>query len=282
MIYNILSNKSGQSFKHTIDGSLTVISASAYDPNNQSIPMTAAKQTLTNGVSVDAYAGDNSFIVDSLSGLRLNTPYVVKNSVYEQLISISKIDITTKEITLYRPLQQDFASGSLLSSPTVTFSFTSTLQFNIGNRIELHYHDFYGDEHIETIPFNSLPYHLKSDASIETVAALDGQIVDKLSIGTNFDSLKEATWDMVVTRVHANKAVGTLVGTVNLTNAHSFLILAQMAQGAGPEYLEYRNSLLKRFEEELVATLSAIQTFGNEQGQTKQRDWFKTVEIVRA
>ena len=281
MIYNILSDKSNQIIRHTIDGSMTVISASAYDRNNRSIPMTAAKQTLTNGVNVDAYAGDMSVFVDSLTGLRLNTPYVVKNSVYEQLISISKINPTTKEITFFRPLQQDFASGSLFSSPTVTFSFTSTVDFNIGNRIEFHYHDFYGDEQIETIPFNSLPYHLKSDVSIESVAALDGLLVEKIPSGTNFEALKEATWEMVVARVHANKEVGTLVGTINLTNAHSFMILAQLAQGAGPDYFELRNSLLTRFEEELHSTLSSLQTFGDENGITKQKDWFMFIDVAR-
>lgn len=281
MLYNILSDKTGQTIKHTIGGSMTVISASAYDRNNQSIPMTAAKQTLTNGVSVDAYAGDTSFTLDSLSGLRINSLYAVKNSTYEQLVSIARMNPSTKEVFLHRPLEQDFASGSLISSPTVTFSFTSTVDFNIGNRIEFHYHDFYGDEQIETIPFNALPYHLKTDASIETVAALDGQIAEKLNSGVNFDTLKNATWEMVVARVHANKAVGTLVGTVNLTNAHSFMILAQLAQGAGPEYLEYRNSLLKRFEEELHSTLSSLQTFGDENGITKQKDWFRFIDIAR-
>lgn len=281
MLYNILSDKTGQTIKHTIDGSMTVISASAYDRSNQPIPMTAAKQTLTNGLSVDAFAGDTSFILDSLSGLRINSLYAVKNSTYEQLVSIARMNPSTKEVFLHRPLEQDFASGSLISSPTVTFSFTSTVDFNVGNRIEFHYQDFYGDEQIETIPFNALPYHLKTDASIETVAALDGQIAEKLNSGVNFDTLKNATWEMVVARVHANKAVGTLVGTVNLTNAHSFMILAQLAQGAGPEYLEYRNSLLKRFEEELHSTLSSLQTFGDENGITKQKDWFKFIDIAR-
>lgn len=281
MLYNILSNKVSQSFSHTIDGSLTILSSSAYDSNNQPLSMSATKQSLTNGINVAAYAGDNSIFVDSLTSLRINSLYAIKNSTYEQLISIAKINPSTKEITLHRPLTQDFASGSLFSSPTITFTFPNPVTFQLGNRIEVHYHDFYNDEQIETLSFNSLPYGLKTDASIETVSALDGQFQDKLNIGMNFEALKQATWEMVVARVHSNKELGTLVGTVNLTNAHSFMILAQVAQSAGPEYLEYRSSLLRRFDEELKSTLSALQTFGTEDGVTKQKDWFMYIDIAR-
>lgn len=282
MIYNILSDMAGQSFKHTVGGSITNITASCYDPNNQSVSVTAAKQTITSGITVDATAGDDSFTLSSLTGLRLDGVYVLKNDgVYEQQFGISRMNSSTKLVTPFRPLQQDFPSGSTIESPTITFTFADALPFMLGYRIELHYHDFFGDPKYETISFNAVPYSLKSDVTLESLAALDGMVNDKIPVGTNFNALKEACWDMVIARVHANKDMGTLVGTINLTNAHSFMILAQLAQSAGPEFLEYRNSLLRRFEEELHSTLSSIQTFGTSQGVTKQKDWFRFIDIAR-
>jgi hypothetical protein len=282
MIYNILSGKPGQKFKHTVGGSISSITVSCFDPNKLSVAITATQQVISSTVVVDATAGDESFKVDSLTGLRLNEVYVLKNGTfYEQQFGISSMDTVTKIIIPFRPLQQNFPAGSTIDSTAITFTFPDALNFNLGYRIELSYLDFYGEEKFETISFNAVPYSLKSDVTIETLASLDGLINDKIPSGTNFNSLKEACWEMLIARVHANKNLGTLVGTINLTNPHSFLILAQLAQSAGPEYLEYRNSLLKRFDEELHSVLSSVQTFGNQQGFTKQHDWFKFIDIAR-
>lgn len=282
MIYNILSNKTGQSFKHVLPGHFSAVTASAYSPSGGSVSVSVTSQSLSIGLTANAYAGDNEFTIDSISGLKLDTQYVIKNSTYENLFAIKKIDPSTKTIQSFRPLQQDFASGSAVVSPTLLFSFPDSLDYQLGYRLELEYLDFYGDRKFETLAFNAVPYSLKSDLTLEILAAHDGLVEQKIASETNFSAMKEATWDSIVARVHTNKDLGTLVGTINLTTPHAYLMLVQLAQGAGPEFLEYRNMLARRFEEELNLVLTSVQTFGNSTGQTKQKDWFRTVQIVRA
>lgn len=281
MIYNILSNKTGQTFKHVLPGYFSAVTASAYSPSGAAVSVSVTSQSLAVGLTVDAFAGDTEFTVNSLSGLRLDNQYVLKNSTYENLFAVKKIDPSTKVVESFRPLQQDFASGSTIMSPTIQFTFPDSLEYLLGYRLELEYLDFFGERKFETLAFNAVPYSLKSDLTLEILAGLDGLVEQKITSETNFTAMKEATWDSIVARVHTNKQLGTLVGTINLTTPHAYLVLVQLAQGAGPDYLEYRNMLARRFEEELTLVLTSIQTFGNSTGQTKQKDWFRTVQVIR-
>lgn len=282
MLYNILSSKTNQTIKHNMQKFYTALTASAYSPGGASVSVTMSSSSLNSGVVVNITPGDREFTVDSVSGLKLNNSYVLKNNYYEQLFSIKQIDGPKKVITPNRAIEQIFASGSVLFDPIVTFTIPDSQLHQLGYRLELSYLDFNGERQYESIPFNAIPYSLKTDLTLEDVAALDPLIHAKLTDSTNFERLKQATWDIIVARVHSNIKLGTLVGTINLTIPHGFLLRSEIALSAGPDYVENRNQLAKRFEEELNSILNSVQTFGNDTGQTSQRQWAQTIRIARA
>lgn len=243
--------------------------------------------TASSTVNAAANIGALSLNVGSTTNFKVGHRYIVGNSDPDEYTAehITVKSKTSNTITLLRPLMFDHASGDTIASSQVniTVSAAQASELGMGHRVELSYQVSGSAQPVVVDTFSVTRYLPISHLNIETLRDLDPTLTKKIPSGTSFNDLMEQTWNMVLNRVAINYSPGSLVGTINLTVPHAFLVRMTLAEIAGPDFLEYRNLMAQRFQEELNFALGSCVFDADQDGSTNGRNdkYVRQMVIVR-
>jgi hypothetical protein len=242
--------------------------------------------TTLNGATL---AGAATVAVTSATGLKVGKRYIIgatgsgtsaREDLGGEVVTVKSINGTT--ITPVVPLRLAHASGESFQSREITCVIGATIPSAVGRhwRVEVTYSADDGTAassvaqpvHVES--FDVVRYTPVTTLSFADIAALDPVITKRLPAGFWFPAMRDACWDMILRRVAAKVDPGALVGVVNLTTAHSYLVRAELAEtgGTDADRVEYRNQMMSRFNEEFDAAVSTGPVDNDQDGAVEENE----------
>jgi hypothetical protein len=259
-----------------------------------SVTRTSVDTTLNGALA----AGATTATVTSASNVRVGGRYIIgsagngtatREDLGAEVVTIKSKSGTT--LTLTTPLRYAHASGELFQSREVSCVVAAASVASVGRhyRIEVTYSADDGTAastvaqpvHVES--FDVVRYTPVTSLDFAQVQALDPVLVKRLPAGFWWPAVRDATWEMVLRRVAAKTDPGALVGAVNLTTAHGYLVREVLAETAGEEWRPYREDMARRFTEEMDATVSTMPVDGDQDGQIEahERVAMQTIDVAR-
>lgn len=261
------------------------ISVKLYAPNGSgwgapSVTPDTVNTTITGTVG----PGSQTLGVNTVTGLVAGRRYLLDGPETVGGESITVKAVSGSSVTLFRPVITAHLSGSSLKGTGCLVSLTGSQTGTVGRgyRGEAFWTLDGVAQHPVVFSFHLVRYSPVSYLTMEDVRDLDPTLASKLPKGAFFSALRDKTWNMILNRVASTVNPGAVVGTVDLTVAHSFLVRSELALTAGPDFIEYRTQMAQRFAEELEAALAACTVDTNEDGIIAANEAFRRViHLVR-
>lgn len=261
------------------------ITASLYLPSGApngtgSLSLNAASSS----VNAAAQPGAITLNIGSTTAFKAGNRYIVGDTDLDEYTAefVTVKSKSNNTITLLRPLMFAHAAGDPIVSSQITVEVSANQASEIGrgHRIEISYNVSGEAQPVVVAPFDISRYLPISHINIESLRDLDPTLSKKFSSGISFEDLKNQTWSMLLNRIAINYSPGSLVGTINLTVPHGYLIRMAIAETAGQDYVEYRNLMARRFDEELKYALGSA-AFDENQTGSAQGKYLQKMRIRR-
>lgn len=244
------------------------------------VPVLGTCDTTLSGA---AAAGTQALSLTSASGVVAGQRFLVGGAEDEggEFVTVRSISGTTA--TLVRPLRFARSSGATFQSTHVSFPLPAAALATVqrGCRVE---YDTGADFPVLVLAFHVVRYIPQSHLGLEDLRDLDPILGKRVPEGLWLPGLTARAWDVILSRLVQRMDPGGLVGTVDLTLAHGYLVRAMLAETAGntPEVVAYRENMERRYGQELDAAVSACVYDPNQNGTTKtQAVAFQALRIQR-
>lgn len=245
---------------------------------------TVAAQTFSTTLVAAANAGVVQLTLSSSSGAALGQQYLLDGPEALGGETVTLRAVSGSTATLLRPTLSPRAAGATLQSSRAVFTISAAQAVAVGRhyRLKIDYTSNSVSQPPLFISFDVTRYNPVSFLNAESLRDLDPTLAAKIKQGTNLSQLKERTWDMILTRIAQNYSPGALIGSIDLTTAHQYLIRSELALIAGPEFQDYRDKLAQRFQEEFEASLGAAAFDNNQDGSVTANEGFlKSIYLSR-
>lgn len=245
-----------------------------------SVTLGTSNTTLSGAAS----AGATSVSVTSASGITAGRKYLVGGREDEggERVTVRSVSATT--VTLARALRAAKASGAAFQSTRVEMAVASTTPSAVGRhwRAEVTWAVSSASQPTHVVAFDVVRFQPVSTLDGDAIADLDPTLAKRLPAGTWLPGVLDQCWDMVLRRVAQQKNPGSLVGTLELTTAHAYLVRATLAETGGEDWAAYRDDMRQRFKDELDAALGAAAIDDDGDGSVEQHEgWRRTVLVER-
>mgnify|MGYP006959990976 CR=1 FL=1 len=253
------------------------VSGSVYAPGGGELgTATVTVDTFATTLATSASLGALQLTLSSGAGASPWAQYLVDGPESQGGEMVTFKAVSGSTATLLRPLIIAHSSGATVAGVKATVSISAAQAATLGrhHRVKLSYLSSGVEQEPLTVTFDVTRYSLVSNLNLESLRDLDPTLTKKIPAGTSWIQLKESTWRMILNRVAQNFAPGALVGTIDLTDAHGFLVRSELALNAGAEFQEQRDKLTQRFQEELDATLGAAAFDNNQDGVIAANEGF--------
>lgn len=245
-----------------------------------SVTLGAANTTLSGAAS----AGATSVAVASAAGITAGRKYLLGGPEAEGGERVTVRAVSGLTVTLARALRAAKASGAAFQSTRVELAVASTTPSAVGRhwRAEVAWAVSAAAQPTHVVAFDVVRFQPVSTLDGDAIADLDPVLVKRLPAGTWLPGVMDACWDMVLRRVAQTKDPGALVGTLELTTAHAYLVRATLAETGGEEWAAYRDDMRARFKQELDAALAAAAIDDDQDGAVESNEgWRRTVLVER-
>lgn len=240
---------------------------------------TIAREATDTTLASPATAGTRTLVATSAADVQVGRRYQLggtEDAGGEDVLVRAK---ATNTLTLARPIRTDRAAGVTLRSTrvdvTVSTASTATCQRHLVAEVT---YTVTSARPLWVEDFDVTRYAPQTALTLEALRAIDPIVAKRLPEGTWWPELRDLTWDRLLRRVAGKVAPGALVGTVDLTDAHGYLVLADLATGdpdRGP-------ALEARFRQELDATLASSAIDSEQAGVVDStRTWGAGIPMVR-
>lgn len=227
-----------------------------------------AVQTFSTTTTAAANPGVLQLTLSSSAGAVLGQQYLLDGpeALGGETVTLKAISGSTA--TLLRPTLSAHPVGASFQSSRATFTIPAAYAASVGRHYRLKVDCT--SEAVEQpsifVTFDVTRYNPVSFLNAESLRDLDPTLAAKIKVGTSLAQLKERTWSMILARIAQNYSPGSLVGSIDLTTAHQYLIRSELALIAGAEFQDYRDKLAQRFQEEFEASLGAAAFDNNQDG----------------
>jgi hypothetical protein len=250
--------------------------------------------TITSGVTA---VGATTLSVSSGTGIWPGKKYALgatgsgnaaNESLKGEVVTVKSITSTT--VTLLRPTQRAHASGASFQSREISMAVASTTPTAIGRhwRIEVTWTSDDGYDAVFTeprfiIPFDVVRFEPVTSATEDDMFDFDPIAGKRLPAGFFWPALRDRAWEMILRRVAAKVDPGALVGTLDLTTPHLYLIRALIAETAGEGQAEYMARMKERFAEEFEAAIGTMPVDSDQDGALEEHEGVSmhTIELRR-
>jgi hypothetical protein len=263
------------------------IDATIYSSNGSVVSSSVEYTSSSVDTQVQAYVsgGVSFFNVDDPSGIQRGKRYLLDGSeefggefvTVKSLGSGGRVNLFRP--TIYSHLSESTFQGTQVkvlisgsSTQTVGQHFYCTLAYETASEVQERLHKSF---HVTRfVPVTNL--------SIEDLRDFDPQLGKKGLAGTHFNNLVENAWEMILSRVGARGNAGGLVGSIDLTVPHSYLVRRLILEN-DPERKEQADAMSQRFNEEFEASMSVASHDANGDGAINPNERFRnTIRIARA
>lgn len=244
--------------------------------------VTPALDPVNTSLSADADAGALTLSLAGAGGAAAGRRYLVggPESGGGEWVTLRALSGTTA--TLVRRLQRARASGSSFVGTRLTFAVTATSTTAPGRNFRV---EWTSPEGVVTpVPFDVTRYAPTSALNAEELRDLDPAFFARVSAGEWLPGRVASAWEMILRHVSQQYAPGAMIGMVDLTTAHGYLVRALLAEGfgKGDDAVKELEDLRKRYAQERDAALAACAYDERQTGAaTNARGYHRRIALVR-
>jgi hypothetical protein len=274
-IYQFIEKNQGGSIWFDLPriGDLGSVTASVYSNTGNDLGSSTVVEYFTSSsLSTAAAAGTNTLTLVSSTGFKVGDMIYVTNTdrTIEASEAVSIKSISGNILTLQRPLTTPQASGNIVAKSRIKITITAAQAANIGKNyvIKINYKTLTEDQPTLFQSFTVSKYLPISNLTMNDLSSIDSTVYKKFPSTFDFQKTKEITWGMLLQRLAANYDPGGLVGTINFTVAHAYLILMVIYETAGPDYDQQRLVMAERFEKEFISACASAAYDEKQTGST--------------
>ena len=274
-IYQFIEKNQGGSIWFDLPriGDLGSVTASVYSNTGNDLGSSTVVEYFTSSsLSTAAAEGTNSLTLVSSTGFKVGDMIYVTNTdrTIEASEAVSIKSISGNILTLQRPLTTPQASGNIVAKSRIKITITAAQAANIGKNyvIKINYKTLTEDQPTLFQSFTVSKYLPISNLTMNDLSSIDSTVYKKFPSTFDFQKTKEITWGMLLQRLAANYDPGGLVGTINFTVAHAYLILMVIYETAGPDYDQQRLVMAERFEKEFISACASAAYDEKQTGST--------------
>ena len=238
-----------------------------------------AVNTTLNGA---AALGALTLVVTSATGIVVGRRYLVgaSEALGGEWVTVSLVSGTT--VTLARRLRRAQATGAAFASTRVSMTIPSiaTPARNYRARYAWPGADALPDV---DVPFDVTRYTPVTSLTTEDLRDLDPLVSKRIAEGTWLPAVIAEAWEQMLRHVAAKLDPGAVVGAVDLTTPHQYLVRALLAEtGTGDEAREYREAMATRYAQERDAALGSLAVDKEQDGTAQPSGWYRGIAMVRA
>jgi hypothetical protein len=193
-------------------------------------------------------------------------------------VTVKAIPSSTS-VTLVRPIRAARPDKATLVSGHVDFALTTAATQTIQRhcRVQMTWLSGTVAQPPFVLDFDVVRYWPETYLTLERLRAYDPIVVKRLPESTWWPDLRDLTWTRVLRRVAVKFPPGGIVGAIDLTDAHAYMVLAHLAQGT-----DEGNAFEARFAQELQATLAAGAVDADQDGAAADHEQYRTgVRLTR-
>lgn len=244
--------------------------------------VTPALDAVNTSLSADADAGALTLSLTSATGVVAGRRYLVggPEAGGGEWVTIRALSGTTA--TLVRRLQRARASGSGFVGTRLTFAVTTASTAAPGRNFRV---EWTSPEGVVTpVPFDVTRYAPTSALTGEELRDLDPAFFARVSAGEWLPGRVASAWEMILRHVSQQVAPGALIGMVDLTTAHGYLVRALLAEsfGKSDEARAELDDLRRRYAQERDAALAACAYDERQTGAASNaRGFYRRIQLVR-
>lgn len=233
-----------------------------------------------------AAAGASTVSVTSASGIAAGRKFLIGGPEESggERVTVRSVSGTT--ITLVRPLRAAKASGAAFASTRVDLAIDAGTPSTIGRhwRAEITWAVSSVSQAVHVVPFDVVRYQPLTSLEGDDIADLDPLLAKRLPAGLWLPATIEAAWDMILRRLAQQKDPGALVGAIDLTTPHQYLVRKLLAEtgATNPELLDHAKFLGERYVQELETALASAAVDDDQDGAVEKHEgWTKTLDLAR-
>lgn len=273
---------------HEVSGDLPVRPDSAptfsvFTPSGGELQSgTATLDAVNTTLAASASASAQTVTLASGSGIAAGRRYFLGGPEENGGEVVTVRSVSGATATLVRPLQRAAASGATFTSSRLTVSINAIATVGRHYRLSLAYDVGAEAQAPWIVPFDVVRYVARTGLTLEDVRALDPQFAKRLPAGTWLPGLVERAWQMILARVASRVDPGALIGAVDLTTAHGYLVRALALETAGPENDAARALYAERFAQEFEAALTTTAVDNDQDGAVERNEGvYRSVPVAR-
>lgn len=228
--------------------------------------------------------GATTLTLDSSANVARRSIYLVEDTEENGGEQVTVKSISGNALTLLQPILMTHPSGSAFYSTRATVSLLGAAIPNpqANYRLQFTYKRFGVTQAPEFLSFDVVRYNPVSYLTIESMRTLAPAFNKYVSGAANWQAIKDRTWDMLLIRIKSNVSPGSIIGTLDLTSAHAYLVESILAEQAGSDFADYAVAKSRRAFEELNSTLSVSAVDNNMDGVVSPSEGYWTsVKLVR-
>ncbi len=248
----------------------------------------ATVDPVNTALSAAAAAGAQTLAVDSTTGIEVGRRYLLGAPEAQggEWVTVKSVDSATA-LTLARRLRRAALDNTTLRGTRVTCAIAAATGASVaepGLRLELTYAVALVAQPKVFVPFHVTRYVPVSWLNAEDLRDAD-PLFDKFCDGAMWlPGIVRQAFDRMLSRVWAKKPPGSLVGTVDLTLAHSYLTRAMVLEAnRDSDVAAHVRFLHKSFGEELDAALGQATPYQFDDDQSGATDhnerWNRGVRV---
>lgn len=228
----------------------------------------AVNTTLTGAVAL----GASVLPVTSATGITAGRRYLLggAESVGGEMVTVKSV--ASLNVTLMRPLRAAQATAATLQGTRLTFAIDATGCPAPGRNYRIEWTPASGDEDLALVlPYDVTRYAPVTYLTIEDLRDLDPILAKRLSAGTWLPAVVDRAWMVLLGHIAQKIDPGGVVGTVDLTLAHGYLVRALLAETAGKDddTVAYLEDMRTRYAQERDSALGALAYDASQTGVAK-------------
>jgi len=257
--------------------------ATVYSPNGGSDQTPSVTlDTVATTLSGAASAGATSVTVTSATGIVAGRRYLLAGGEDAGGETVTVRAVSSTLVTLVRPLRWAAASGASFVGHRVTLSLSAIASEARHYRAEIAWAVSAVTQPPFVVPFDVVRYWPRTGLTAEDLRDLDPLFNKRLPAGTWIPAVIDRAWDQLLARVASKVDPGALVGALDLTVPHGYLVRALLLETAGPEAAQERELLFARYSTELDSALAAAAIDDDQDGAVEPHEgWYRSIPVSR-
>lgn len=256
------------------------LTGSVYGPGNNLVGSASLSLSSVNTtLSASGSLGARSLTLSSSSGVTAMDVYALGTGE-----SVRVGSIAGNTVTLLRPLLGAAPSGSLFQSTKVTATLPAIGLPARHYRLEIAYSSGSVTQDVFYQFFDVTNYTLITNLNQATLLDREPSLGERMPKGIIFESLKQDSWDFILSRVTQRVNPGSLAGAFDLTRLHTIAFKMMLEELGLDGITSERYAMLsKLFEVEFEAMIPTVAVDQNQDKIISRNEQaFTTIRLFRS